>query len=232
MALNSRKHTIPSGADQSVSRATIFESFGNSIHDVIPVANATERAQVVANLTAEGAGPSAANPIVVVRADAPGLHRVEYSYDGSLWIPGSGTLNFPDKDTATAWAAANGSLLIPGDEAIIGGVRAPWTGTEWAYWPWTNLTPASGWSGNSGNLSPQLTRIGFQTMYRGGVFGGTAGSTAFNLPLWGRPSRTVNVEARSSDTSLSFIRVRVNANGAFAPYGPLDGESYAEWTVL
>lgn len=128
---NARKHTIPAGSDKSFNRATIFEAFGNSIHDVIPVTNATERAQLVSALSAKGAGPTASTPLIVIRADAPGMSRAEWSADGTTWIPLSGVLTFPNKTAADTFGASSGGLLATGDEAMIGGVRHRWSGTLW-----------------------------------------------------------------------------------------------------
>lgn len=169
MASNARKHTIPAGADKSFNRAMLFETFGNSINDVIPVANATDRAQVVSDLAAKGVGPTAADPLVVIRGDAPGLHRVEYSYDGSVWLPASGVLEFASKAAADGWGSANGGLLGVGDTCRIGGVEYVWWGTKWERRPlvvmrrtstalaaasgqYTDLSASTGWSDTNGIL--------------------------------------------------------------------------------
>lgn len=131
MALNARQHTIPAGSDTSVSRATIFQAFGNSIHDVVPVANATARAALVSDLDAAGQDVTSTNPLVVLRGDAPGLHRLEYSYDGSVWLTASGRLAFASKSAADSWATANGSLLSMGDECWVGSANYAWDGTAW-----------------------------------------------------------------------------------------------------
>lgn len=152
MASNARKHTIPMGADKSFNRATIFETFGNSINDVVPVANATERAQVVSDLVAKGAGPTATDPLVVIRGDAPGLHRVEYTYDGSVWL--TDVLFFASKSAADTFGAANGGLLTAGDRAIAAGVEYRWSGTAWgkvstAVATGSVVCPSSGGSGSA-----------------------------------------------------------------------------------
>lgn len=128
---NVRKHIVPLGSEVSLTRQVIYTQFGESIHDVVPVANATERAQLVTDMNAKGKGPSAANPLVVHRADAPGLHRIESTVDGSAWVPASGVLRFVDLASATAWATAYGGLLSQGDVAYIGGIEHVYTGTTW-----------------------------------------------------------------------------------------------------
>lgn len=129
--LDARKRTIPAGGDPSVSRVTIFEAFGLSINDVVPVVNATERAQVVTDLNAKNQGPTSSRPLIVSRADARGLHRIEYSYDGTVWLPASSELTFASVSDATSWATSNPSLLTAGDECIIAGVAYVWQGGAW-----------------------------------------------------------------------------------------------------
>lgn len=135
MAQNSRKHKIPAGTDLTISRSTIFEAFGNSIRDVVPVANATERSQLVSALTSAGEGPSSARPLVVLRGDARGLHRVEWTTDGSVWIPSTGRLTFASKADADSWGTSNGSYLTVGDVCQAGSGtnarRFRWSGSAW-----------------------------------------------------------------------------------------------------
>lgn len=128
---NSRKHVVPLSSEASFTRATIFEQFGQSISDVVPVANVTERAQVVADLVADGVGPTSTRPVVVIRGDARGLHRVEYSYDGTTWLTASGVLSFSTKSAADSFGTANGGLLTIGDHAKINGREYAWSGAAW-----------------------------------------------------------------------------------------------------
>lgn len=130
---NARKHVTPDGSDVSVSRATIFALFGQSINDVTPVANVTERDQVVADLVAVGSGPSSTRPLIVIRGDAPGLHRVEYTYDGTAWIPVSGALRFASKSAADSFGTSYAGYLTAGDEGWAAGVRIVWSGTAWVW---------------------------------------------------------------------------------------------------
>ncbi|MEA1264257.1 hypothetical protein MicroSTF_14535 [Microbacterium sp. STF-2] len=128
---NARKQTIPTGAEQSVSRATIFSALGNSIRDVVSVANTTARGQLVNDLVAVGQGPASDKPLVVHRADAPGLHRLEYTVDGSVWLPASGVLTFASKAAADSFATSYPGLLTAGDECRVGTVVYRWSGTVW-----------------------------------------------------------------------------------------------------
>lgn len=128
---NARKHKIPLGTELSVNRATIFQEFGESIRDIVPVANVTERSQLVADLTAAGEGPTTARPLYVYRVDAPGLHRIECTVNGTVWVPASGTLSFASASAASSFATSNGGLLTVGDQALIGGLPYKWSGTSW-----------------------------------------------------------------------------------------------------
>ena len=157
MALNARKHTVPAPADATITRAMIFETFGNSIRDVVPVANATERAQLVTDLTAKGQAPSASRPLVVYRNDARGLHRIEYTFDGSVWIPASGVLEFPSKTVADSWGTANGGLLTAGDECRIGGVGYIWGGTAWSMNSQTGTVTAPALNAGATGALPAVT---------------------------------------------------------------------------
>ncbi|MDR7189789.1 hypothetical protein J2Y46_002615 [Microbacterium sp. BE35] len=129
---NARKHVIPSGTDASVSRDTIFKEFGESIRDVVPVANTTARATLVSDLTAAGEAPSSTKPLVVYRHDAPGLHRLEYTVDGTVWIPSSGVLAFASTGARDTWTTSNSAYLASGDRCRIGVDEYRWTGSAWA----------------------------------------------------------------------------------------------------
>jgi len=130
---NARKHTIPAGSETSVSRATIFESFGNSIRDVVPVANLTERALLVAALSEAGEPPSPVRPLLVYRGDAPGLHKVEVcqEHTGSVWVPATGVLRFASKAAADSWGVSNAAFLSAGDECWVAAARYAWSGSAW-----------------------------------------------------------------------------------------------------
>lgn len=80
--IDARKHSA-FGPDETPSRAA-FNDLSLSIRDVVPVANTTERAQVLADLTDAGFPPSPSNPLYVHRADAVPARRLEVN-DGSGW---------------------------------------------------------------------------------------------------------------------------------------------------
>lgn len=140
---NARGHVIPSGGDQTIKRSTIFETFANSIRDIVTAATATARAQIVTALTAVNQGPTAARPLTVYRGDAPGMHRLESTVNGTVWVPASGVMTFATKAAADSFATSNGGLLSVGDECLAGGVRFRWSGTSW-------YLPASGGVASAG----------------------------------------------------------------------------------
>lgn len=128
---NARKHQTPDETDLTVTRETIFETFGNSIHDIVPVANVTERSLLVAAMTAAGVAPSTSNQLTVFRADAPGMSRVEHTTDGTTWIPGAGLLRFASRADAISFGTANTALLSVGDRCVAGSRSYVWSGTGW-----------------------------------------------------------------------------------------------------
>lgn len=78
MALNKRKHTVPAGSEVP-ARAAILGAF-ESVNDIVPVANTTERAAV-----ATAIAPSTSRPLVVWRADAPAGQNLETTTNGTTW---------------------------------------------------------------------------------------------------------------------------------------------------
>ena len=140
MAINARKQTIPAGSDTTVSRATIFEGFGNSIRDVVPVADTTARAQLVTDLTAAGQAPSSTKPLVVYRHDAPGAHRLEWTADGTVWVTASGVLRFANDAARNTWTTSNSAYLSTGDICFSNNLPFRWTGTVWVAASWQAVT--------------------------------------------------------------------------------------------
>lgn len=74
MATSARKHTVPA-ALETPRRQAINDGL-DSVNDIVPVANVTERAQLLVDL---GWTPSTARPLVVSRADAPAGAQFEYT---------------------------------------------------------------------------------------------------------------------------------------------------------
>lgn len=216
--VNARTQTTPAGTDTTVSRATIFDSFGNSIRDIPGVASVTARSQLVTNLTNTGQGPTAARPLVVHRADARGLHRIEYTTNGTVWMPASGVLDFTSKSAADSWATSNSGLLSRGDECAIPNARLFWDGAKWVGGPPIGIDYVSGGIYSSSSTSPAQIRAdrGYAS------FEGRVASTAANfvagttykigdVPTGYRPAKeeTYAVAAKGS----TFARLTITTSG-------------------
>lgn len=199
---NARGHVIPTGTEASFNRNTIFSSFGNSIRDIVPVANTTARTSLVTALTNAGQGPSATRPLVVYRNDAPGLHRHEYTTDGTVWLPLDGVLYFASKSAADTFATSYGSLLTIGDEARVGRLRYEWDGTAWR--GWIAATLQNGWTNYGGNYAVAEYRNAAGITYgRGSIASGTTapGTLLFTLPTGYRPGGHMVFKVWSNGTA-------------------------------
>jgi len=97
--------------------------------------------------------------------------------------------------------------------------------------PWAALSPASGWSANTGAGAPRITRDGDTVIYQGGLFGGAANTTATTVPEWARPTRTIRVGGGFAADGTTPTGVRVFANGALQPFSILHAESSLMWSV-
>lgn len=86
MATSPRKHVVP--APGETPRRAFANDLAASINDIVSVANATERAQLLADLAAQTPPyvPSSARPLYTHRADAPAPNRLEYT-EGSGFRP-------------------------------------------------------------------------------------------------------------------------------------------------
>lgn len=219
MALNARRHTIPAGTDQTINRATIFETFGQSVHDVVPVASATDQDLLVSDMQAASVGPSTSNPLVTVRADAPGLHRIELTTDGTTWVPASGVLHFVDDTAKDTFTASNPGLFSIGDRCFAGGIEYRWNGT-WVRFDtgWLNVTLDSAYTYQ--NRTPQVRRVGSVVYYRGdvkpktGTFAASAVITVgtAGVPLEARPTGVENRQLAGNSAGVD-VRGYVASSG-------------------
>lgn len=234
MAMNLRKHDIPAGTDASITRATIFETFGNSINDIIPVSGNTERAQVISDLIAAGFTIDGTHPVFIYNAANAGLHRVEVTFDGTVFIPLSGVLEFASVGARDTWSTANSSLLRNGDKCIVGTVEYTWTSGAWAapFTSWTTQTAANDWTANTGGNAPQVSRDGYLISWRGGMFGGSSGNFATTVPTWARPARDARIGGVILSDNTSLGRVRVATNGQVFLSGAISVDAQFQWTVL
>lgn len=71
---------------------------------IVPVANTTARAALVAAVT-----PSVTEPLYVERQDAPAGQQVEYTTDGTNWITLAGQMNGTPITFSSGWASAAGT---------------------------------------------------------------------------------------------------------------------------
>lgn len=108
MALNDLGIEVPQGTDlfnPDGDMRDLGESMAGRI--IVPVANTTERATLVANYP-----PSTSRPVFVYRADATQGQRVEYTVDGVTWLSLRSNLDDNPWTTLTAingWTAGTGS---------------------------------------------------------------------------------------------------------------------------
>lgn len=137
MATDIKKHTTIAPGENP-TRAAIAAAI-LSINDVIGVADLTERAQLVSALNSAGIGPSATRPLVVFRANAPGLHKIESSVDGTIFTPASGVLQFATKGDADTWGTSNASYLSTGDTCVAAGRTYTWSGKWYPLVPMIDL---------------------------------------------------------------------------------------------
>lgn len=129
MSTDVKKH-LSIAAGETPSRAGLAAMI-LSARDPIPVANTTERAQLVAALSTAGFAASASQPITVLRADAPGLHRVETTVDGNAWSPASARLSFATTGDRDTWTSSYSSLLMVGDWCVADARDYRWNGAAW-----------------------------------------------------------------------------------------------------
>lgn len=113
--IDPRKHEA-FGADETPSRAA-FNRLSLSIRDVVPVANTTERGQVLADLTGAGFPPSVSNPLYVHRADANPSERLEVCDNGTAFrrvVPliQHGVASMPANTLAAGAATSNGGTVV------------------------------------------------------------------------------------------------------------------------
>lgn len=229
---NARKHVIPRGGDVSISRATIFETFGNSIRDIVPVANTTDRDQVVSNLDDAGETVAATAPLIILRADASGLHRVEYSTDGSVFLPASGVLAFADTSARDTWTISNSGLLRVGDVCYADNKRYEWLGSEWNDWK-TVSSFSNSFSSASAPDTVRYRKIAGVVHLAGVTSRGTTPTsltTAFTLPAGFRPASTVRLRVRRDvDSELAVLStgaVQISWQTGTGSLGSLNGISF------
>lgn len=196
MATSARNHTVPAPLE-TPRRQAINDALA-SVNDIVPVANVTERAQLLADL---GWTPSAARPLVISRADAPSGAQFEYTVgetSGStvLWRTWSGESAPVVPTLASGWSTVSGAghaLLIRriGNWAYLTGSVQRTTGSTGsilqipaAMQPPTADTRPVGVVVAS-NATFGVMFIGSGELKASAGYGNLAGSGTFVLPLSG-----------------------------------------------
>lgn len=128
MATDARLHSAFSSTEHPSMAG--LNALSLSINDVMPVSNATTQVSQAAAVAAAGVS-FATNPLVTIRADAPGLHRIESSYDGLVFVPASGVLHFASTSARDTWTTANSALLTTEDMCVAAGDVYRWESSAW-----------------------------------------------------------------------------------------------------
>lgn len=119
-------------AGETPTRAA-FAAAVLSISGVVPATNATDQAQIVSGLASTAYPVGSTRPLTTTRGDAPALHQVEVSRDGTVFVPQSGVLHFASDSARDTWTTSNSSLLVAGDRCVSASVEFAWNGTVWVW---------------------------------------------------------------------------------------------------
>lgn len=166
MGTDIRRHTAPLPGETPRRRS--INDLSLTVNDIVPVANVTERAELVDDLNAASVGPSASRPLYVDRADAaPGM-RLESTIDGTTWI------------TQRAQSGQSGTFIqsITAGTGYFGRIFGPFPGGG-AH----TLLVQNGDRGAQPNMIVASVTNGFNLISGAasiGYTGGTAGNARFN----------------------------------------------------
>lgn len=189
MSTDIRKHTSIAAGEQP-SRAALAAAF-LSISDIVPVANATEANQIAAALIAAGQN-LATTPLTVRRADAPGMHSIEVTKDGTNWAAASSIQHFTTTAARDSWTTTNSVLLTAGDTCWVVGTQYSWNGTAWQT---GFVTPTLGFAQNKTGTA--------QTGIAGTATALTAISIALTLPSAMNVRLRFGCQVYASDTTTA-----------------------------
>ena len=179
--------------------------------------------------------------IEIARATVPASGTVTLTVGTARTVAAGGVLPVPTEDARDQLPSPYRGLhvYVEGTDRLY-----RWNGTAWVLasappstdQPWTDLTvvSGSGWTRNTGTGRPRICRRGDQVIYTGGVYGGSAGSTAFTLPQWARPSSdqgTLAPQLAAAGSTTGATRLRVWPNGALQPQGNIHAEAVTSWPV-
>ena len=215
MSTDARKHaTIAAG--EKPTRAALAAAI-LSISDIVPVANTTEANQVAAALIA--AGQNLANtPLTVRRADAPGMHTLEVTKDGTNWAPTSSVGHFANDTARDSWTTTNSALLVAGDRCISNGIDCRWTGAAWASQDTgeQNIAYASGWATDSVQGTYRVVNGMCSMNGRIKATSGTGADKFTTLPVGVRPASQRTTFGYNSGTYQTVI---IDTDGGVSMYG-------------
>lgn len=127
---NWRKIFAPTASDLFAPHMHM-QQLADSITAVVPVASLTERAAVLTRMVNEGKAPSADNPLIVYRGDAPASARLEITDDGSTWQ----TFGRPKLVGATGLVGSVPAGVGAYDYVVTETVKPDSTGTYEITWP-------------------------------------------------------------------------------------------------
>lgn len=236
MTLDARKHTTIA-AGEKPTRAALAASI-LSPNDVIPVANQTEQGQVATAVAAAGITLASA-PMVSIRADAPGLHRIEYSFNGTTWIPSSSVLHFANDTARDSWTTTNSALLTVGDTCYSNNLEYSWSGSVWYPMDWVAYTPtvAGITLGTGGTTTAFYQVLGHTVNVRIRTVLGTSGlltaQATYTLPLTASDG---NIEYLDGGVQLNDATgseypgiARKQSSTVVAPYCILASNAYSQF---
>lgn len=197
MAIDARKHNAFAATEQPTMAG--FNALSLSINDVMPCTNTTTQASQAAAVSAAGVSFST-NPLVTIRANAPGLHRIEYTYDGTNFLPASSVLHFSSTSAMNTFATANAALLTFGDSAWVGSALYQWNGSAFVAYDsgWIALTYSSGFGANSFGFSPAIRVVDNRCTLRGTVL-----KTSGSLSGGDQPVATFSASLRPAAVTYS-----------------------------
>jgi hypothetical protein len=214
MATDARNHSAPA-AGEIPSRASI-DALSLTVNDVVFAASAAAQTTFAAAMSSAGYPASTSNPLVTLRGDAPGLHRIEYSPDGTVWLPASGALHFTTTTARDTWTSSYSSYLSAGDTCQVGTSTYTWDGAEWNAndTGWTAATLVNSWVNFGGAyVTARYRRLNGWVQIEGVVKSGsvTSGTTIFTLPAGFLPSAQL---LRPTQANSAFATIQVTAAGA------------------
>ena len=102
MATSVREHIVP--AEGETPKWEAVRDGIESVNDIVPVANATARAQLLTDLTGLGQAPTAARPLYVRQGDTGDY----WLHNGTAWV-----LQGPARASYAASGSALGTIAVP-----------------------------------------------------------------------------------------------------------------------